>query len=120
MKITINSKVSRKPVLRLTVSKKPFVCNVRRPQRGYSIGGLSIPAYAGRHRERLLEEMVYRTIEKGLLNLSQEQVFVLLDKALFLNEREEAFSLAQLLFRKERQIKAQIEVWEGERGNYND
>lgn len=120
MKIVINSKVSRKPVLRLAVNKRPFVCNVCGPQRGYSIGGLPVSVYANRHREYLLQEMVYKTIERGLFSLSQEQEFALLDKALFLNEREKALPLAQLLFTKGRQVKKQIEAWELERKGYYD
>lgn len=115
MKITISSQVSNKPVLRLTIAKRPLTRTVCGPQRGYSIGGLSVPVYANRYRERLLQEMVYKTIERGLLSLSQEQEFALLDKALLLNEREKALSLTQLLFRKERQLRAQIEAWELER-----
>lgn len=115
MKVIINSQVSNKPVLRLAIAKRPLTQSVCGPQRGYSIGGLSIPTYANRYREHLLQEMVYKTIERGLLSLSQEQEFALLDKALLLNEREEALPLAQLLFRKERQLRAEIEAWELER-----
>lgn len=115
MKTIINSQITRRPVLRLKVNKRPFTNTVCGPQRGYSIGGLSVPVYADRHREHLLQEMVYKTIERGLLSLPQEQEFTLLNKALFLTEREKALPLSQLLFRKERQLRSQIEAWELER-----
>lgn len=120
MKVIINSQITRKPVLRLKVNKRPLTHSVCGPQKGYSIGGLSIPVYANRHREYLLQEMVYKTIERGLLSLSQEQEFALLDKALFLNEREKALPLSQLLFRKECQLKSQVKTWEMERRGYYD